>query len=365
MQGIVKLLVGNRLYAGWKTIKVNDSLRSSCASFQLGVTERWQTEDERDLIWQRWKIRAGDACQVYIDDDVVITGYVDVHNTSISDSSHDVNLSGRSLAGDLVDCAVAHSPGNFVNQSVLSIARAIADPFSVSVEVGESVNSSIIVDKFEINNSETAFQAIDRLARKYQLLVTSSPLGKLILERANPISSGDVLRGWKKAELTVDHSQRFSHYIGKSQQHGYDVNDPLLASQVNAEIRDKAIARYRPKIVRAEGSSNLPDLQKRIKWQSNRDLAKSIKLQCTMEGYRNERGQLWAKNQRYWVKDDVLGVDNEMLIESVVFSKANQSGSVSELSLVHPSVFEPEPVALSAVASSGLGENSAGYLDLV
>jgi prophage tail gpP-like protein len=50
------------------------------------------------------------------------------------------------------------------------------------------------------------------------------------------------------------------------------------------------------------------------------------------------------------VKDEYLGIDDELLIETVTYSLDEGSGSTSELTLVHPDAYIPEPPELAQLS---------------
>ena len=143
----------------------------------------------------------------------------------------------------------------------------------------------------------------------------------------------------------------------------------ILGSQFTATVTDNQITRYRPKIIRPEGSTNAAQARQRISWQANRDLGSSLRMRATMTGFYNPDGDLWQKNKLITVDDKRLGINNTLLIESVTFKQAasENQGSVTELTLVHPSSYAIEPAAEEAptkrVASKKAAETST-YFDL-
>lgn len=369
MTNTVTLKVNGSLYTGWTDFHLSDSLKNAAASFELATSERWQGDSPSNTSTGQWRLRAGDYCEVLIDDTLVLAGWIDVHQPSIDKHSHKVAISGRSLTGDLVDCSAMHNPGNFKDQSALAIASALAAPFDIKVHLDDSVGGVALVKKFEIQQGETAFEAIERLSRQEELIVTSRRDGHLSLERGKRDTYGFSLGGYQQATLTTDYSQRFSQYTAKAQQHGEDLKDPELASRVTANAADRAITRYRPRIVQPEGSTNAQQAAQRISWQANRDLGESLRLRCTMTGFYTPAGGLWQKNQMIVVQDEVLGIDNTLLIESVDFrqSPTEAVGTTTELTLVHPGAYAQEPVAQQTETkrvASKKADSKSSYFDL-
>lgn len=345
MNNIITLKSNGYEYTGWKDFHLRDSLQSAAAVFELATSEKWQGVNRYDL--GQWRLRAHDDCEVRIDGQRIMRGWIDVHQPSLDKGMHSVAISGRSLTGDLVDCSAVHSPGNFKNQTALQIAQALCNPFSVKVVLDSGITALPTVEKFEIQQGETVFEAIERLCRIEELIVTSRPDGHLSLERTTRQSYSFPLTGYESASFTTDYSQRFSEYTAKAQQHGEDLADPKLAARVTANVTDRAISRYRPRIIRPEGSTNAAQAKQRITWQANRDLGASLRLSATMTGFYNPAGEIWQKNRLIVVRDEYLGINNTLLIESVSFRQsANENeGSTTDLVLVHPGAYALEPVS--------------------
>ncbi len=352
-------------YHGWQSVTITDAITQAAASFELGVTERWQRDDNGKRELHYWPLRAGDACQVQIAGRTIISGYIDVHNPSISPTSHSVRISGRSKTGDLIDCSTLHQPGNFNGQTVQQIATAIATPFGITVEM-EAGLAPPTVDKFEIDQGESAFEAIERLCRKHQLLLIPTPDGNLQLTHSGRTNYPFVLAEseWVSASVTVDYSRRFSAYHAKAQRHGYDDTDPLQAARVHQITVMPDVARYRPLIVRPEGTTATADAKKRIDWQASHDLGDSLKMQVTVLGFHTPVGTVWKKNQRVHVYSRTLGVDQALLIESVRFEKSER-GTFTTLQMTHPAAYQPKPPATQKKVDQISEKNEkGGYFDL-
>ncbi len=71
MQPDVQLHVSGQIFGGWTQIEVNLSMATIAGSFSLELTERWAEQTEPR------PIRPGEPCQVFVNDQLVITGYVD------------------------------------------------------------------------------------------------------------------------------------------------------------------------------------------------------------------------------------------------------------------------------------------------
>src|SRR5262249_8845001 len=87
-------------YAGRLAIRVRRNLEQGAAEFACEVTERWPGKA------QPWPIKPGDACQVLLDGQVVVSGFVDVYAPSFDARSHRVEVRGRSATADAYDSSI-------------------------------------------------------------------------------------------------------------------------------------------------------------------------------------------------------------------------------------------------------------------
>ena len=332
MSNIVSIEVNGSIYEGWQAFSMKRSIKDAASSFSLEVTE------EFGAFGEGFVLSAGDECLIAIDDEPVLTGYIDSYSTSIDESDHTVSVSGRSRTADLIDCSAMNEPANFFNQSLLQIAKALVSPFGLEVIAGERVEFPVI-EKFELNQGESPYQAIERLARKNQTLVTDDIDGNLVLTNASSDRYSVDLELYKSAEVTRDYSDRFSIYLTKAQQHGADFQDPLLASQVSAQVTDQEITRFRPKIIRAEGSATPAEALRRCTHERNRNIVESINLSIEVQGFTNSAGDLWMPNRLMWIVDEVLGIEHEFLLHTVEYNQS-EAGTTCNLEFSLSSGFD-------------------------
>jgi prophage tail gpP-like protein len=217
MSRLTLLLDGER-FGGWKTVNVTRSLERASASFELSVSSR-----------EPWPIYTGAACEVYVDDDLLVTGWVDAYRPGCSASEHRIEVTGRSKTCDFVDSSVTIDGGQLRGMTVRQVAEVLAEPFGLAI-VAE--HEGEVVPEVQVQQSETCFKLVERLARLQELLVTDDAEGRLVLTRAGDKRSQTALRfgvNVKDAQADLDDSERFSHYIVKAQRPGNRTNDDKIA----------------------------------------------------------------------------------------------------------------------------------------
>jgi prophage tail gpP-like protein len=213
------LYVDGKRYGGWMTIRVTRGLERCAADFALSVSERWAGQDTA------WQILPGLACKVYIDSDLVLTGWVDAFRPNVSAEEHVVEVTGRSITCDFVDSSVTIEGGQLKGLTVRQIAELLAQPFGIKVIAKVEGDP---VPEVQIQQCETCFQVVERLARLQELLITDDVDGNLVLTRAgDDRSTTELVQGVNMmlANADLDDSDRFSDYIVKAQRAGNKTND--------------------------------------------------------------------------------------------------------------------------------------------
>lgn len=337
----------------WKSVEIARQMDAIAGTFSIALADPW-----RDGA-QALPIAAGMACEVLIGDDPVINGYIDKVTPSFSVTDHGIAISGRDRSGDLVDCSAVHKPGQWSNQTALQLAAILAGPFSVPVAAEGDVGAAIPV--FKLEQGETAFEALDKALKQRELLAMPDGQGGLILLKVGGRKSDtSLVQGVNilTASADFDLTDRYSDYLVQGQQQGSDETYGEAAAAVNAKTRDEAVTRYRPLIVRAESQVNPASARQRAAWECTVRAARSVTLNVTVQGFRQESGKLWEPNALTEVKIPFLRLEQELLISSVTFRREASSGSITTLQLKDPKAFQPEPKTEQSKGKSGGGGRS-------
>lgn len=335
----ITLTVDGQIYGGWTEVEVSRSLESMAGEFSLTLTSRWPDAKASP-------IRQGNACTVTIGDDRVLTGYVDDWMPSYDDKSVSINVGGRDRTADLVDCSVVHSSGQFVGLKLDAIARIVCQPFSIEVVVECSVGGAF--GRVAIEQGESGFELLDRLAKQRGVLLTSNALGQLVITQASEQKLDVVLELGKNilaARGRFSWRDRASEYIVKGSGYGggetWDYVAPAAIGGLKVVIKDPEITRYRPKIILSEDVMTAEGASLRGQWQRQRSLGQSNMTEITVAGWRiyGTTGPLWTTNKRVPVRDPIQGLDETWLINTVMFAEGD-SGRVTVIGLVPPEAMQ-------------------------
>lgn len=335
----VELLVDGRLYGGWKRVEVQRSIEQIAGVFLLEISHRSTSLDAMP------DIHEGQACQVLLDGEVVITGWIDQFEPELTETSSSIRVEGRDRTGDLVDCSAIYRGGQWQNVKLERIVRDIVSPFGIDVIVSTDLDQGEVFKSFALEDGERAFDAIDRACRLRSVLCSSTAEGALWLGSAGDLDSGVTLKegvNIKRISSTHSWKERFSRIVLKGQTAGDDENYGVYASQMKAEANDTEINRYRPLIVQVEHGTSRLALSDRARWEVSVRMGRGKRGKATVVGWRTEKsgreGELWQPNTLVRVVSPKMNMDLDVLIVSCSYTLTEQ-GALTELTFARPEAF--------------------------
>lgn len=335
------LRIGGQDYAGWTRMSVRRSMQDLAGSFDLEVTERWLDSPAPR------RIAPGDACQILIDGEPVITGYVDATPVDYDAGSHRISVQGRDRTGDLVDSSAPTL--QWVGRSLAQMAEKLCKAFGIAVV--DEAKASRAFTTYKPGDGETVFETLDKGARFRGVLLTTDGEGRLVISRVGAARATDALelgRNILQASGSFDLRDCFSLYTVKGQGAG----DLEESCAVLARARDSRITRHRPIILMCDGPADNAAARDKAVWERNVRAGRSQSVNYTVLGWRQASGALWRPNLLVRVRDAYQHMDTDMLITDVVYSLDDGRGEVCELTVMPPVAFalkaEPEPDAEAA-----------------
>ena len=351
----ITLKVKGVKYEGWEAVKVERSMAQVSGAFGFKATDIFPGQSEK------WYIRMGDECAVEVNDQVLITGYIDGVNIAYDADNHTFEVQGRDKTGDLVDCSPdpdsAGVKGGWKGISVLAIIKEICAFFNVEVVVDPLVSSDVreTVERatgeilFKVNEGESAFETITRLLNSKAVLPVTYGDGKLTLTRVNYehvhdyiMSGTNVLAGsYEASDLN-----RYSVYVVKAQSIGNDLSSLDTVAHVLARYADPYIKRTRPIVVMMDKSAVTSEARDRAEWEARIRAGKSRKLRYDVVGWTQSNGDLWPINKCVVVQDTFLDVEGSYLIEGVAQTYDDRMGRITQLTLVPPDTYDLTRLAL-------------------
>ncbi|QQQ19666.1 hypothetical protein JIP62_06155 [Brevundimonas vitis] len=332
------LNIAGRRFDGWTDVAIERRLDALCGGFDLGLTERWPGQPEK------WRIEAGDAAQVQVDGETLITGWVDRARYQLSPEQHPLRVAGRDRTCDLVDCSAEHRPGSWINRTVLQIATDLTAPFGITVRLEGDGGPPFA--RFALEPGETVLAAIERMTVLRGLLCTTDAAGELVLTRPSEQAAGWSLEEGVNIEEVVfdnDMVDRFSRIVMR----GHDASDESAGSRAarpSAEATDAGVKRHRPLVIVADEEATTATLNASARWEASVRAAKAQTVTVTASGWRAPDQALFRPNLIVPVKAPAVGIEAELLIAGVRFRRSAREGSRTELMLVRKEAYSLKPV---------------------
>jgi prophage tail gpP-like protein len=354
----VRLIVGGRSYGGWKGVRVTRTIESLAGSFDLDVTDRWGELEEP------WPIAEEDPCRVEIEGEVVVDGFIDKRSISIGADARTLGYSGRDRTAALVDCSAELDVWTFRNASVVDVASKVAEPFGIKVSVQAGLVLPKPTGKVVVSPGDTAFAVIDRAATEAGVLVVGDGAGGILITRAGSERAAPLVLGQNIKALSVDYdaTERFARYVVLTQVGGTD-GASGGATRIRGQATDAEIRRTeRVMILRPEAGITADFARQRADWEARIRAARAEAVSITVLGWRQPSGKVWPVNALARVRAIAAGIDGDLLISQADYS-IGADGEVTELHLVRPDAFTPEPKAVVSGAGGG-GGGGGGWKEL-
>ena len=354
----VTIQVGANRFVGWQNVSISRSCESMPNNWSLTASAEFLKGAALA------GTRPGQPCLIYIGSDLVITGKIDRRYIPIDARNHQVTLSGRGITRNLVDCSadLLNDPGIRGGQingaNALDVAAKLCKAYGITARSAVS-DLGIAIPSFQVPLGETPYQIIESVARYAGYLVYEDVFGRLVLDRlgTSQHASGFTLPGNVEAingERSVD--GRFSTYVVVYS--GVDQTADLggLANR-RATILDDTLGEYRLRIIVSEQIAPTPAGQQtidndaiakqRANWEKARRIGRSQGASITCDSWRDSNGTLWTPNWLATIDAPAADISNATwIIGSLTFRK-DMSGTHTDLILMPPDAFSPEPNPLN------------------
>lgn len=360
----MKIEVNGEPYINFTSAMVEMSLDSLARSFRFTAI---------DPNGEGPPFKNGDTCKFFVEDELVLTGFIEVIEISYSSDEHHISVSGRSKTCDLIDSTLPAKDYNTpvklksVIEEVMGEKGLNLKGIEVKVASGTEIDDfKKGEDKIASSLGENAFSFVERLARKRQVLLTSDPDGNIVIISPDPetidhklihvIPEGGPLSFLDKsknnilsANSTRNDTKRYNKYFVKSQDNYSEVfNKGTLdlekgVDQTN-DATDGDIREGRQLVIVAEESSVKKQLGLRATWEGNIRRARSKLYTAVVIGFKTESDKIWEINKLVNIDDKAAGIDPkkkmddelgpEMLINSIKFTLDSDGGSKTTLGFV-------------------------------
>ncbi len=344
MRDELVLKIGNKRLSGWKEFEVERSIEFGPHKFEVKLRKmQWRNPNASQYI----RITAGDAFSLYLDDTLLITGYVDVVRPNYDATNMDLTITGRSKLGDLVDCSLTGQ--QFKKQTLLQIATTLCLPFGIAVTVADGVDiGGEFANDQTLDEGQPVWVFLEYIARIKGVRLIGDAQGDLWLTRGPQRRANQALtlgENVLRAGATDDHRKRYSDYTVMAETDDDDVgfgNDG--AQHIQGKHLDKTITRYRPIVIPTDAKCSLAECEIQAQWQAKSHYGRSKQAPYVVRGYRQPAdGTVWPFNALVRVNDAYLDINEDRLIVSTIM-KLDENGPITEIVVQPVDAYNLQPL---------------------
>ncbi len=299
-----KLKIAGVYYKGWQNVNIKKDITSLVDSFSTTILD--------DI-----SIAGDDKIEIYQNDVLVLTGYVDNIQKGISDKRQPLQINGRSLASDLIDCNIAETK-QFIKNTPKEIINKIMSPYGLKADTDIELET---IAKFNTKIGDTVFDTINRICKQTNILPISTPAGGLKLIRNTGAKGKRTYKNddFKNIQAPIDFKKRYSEYRV--------VKENAKNDDKSFVLKDDRVKRYKPLlVVNTEDKTN----KELAKWHLNKNKADEMKLTAVVVGWELQIGTI--------IDIDTDVVKGSFLIKEATYTKDN-NGTQTSISLVSKELF--------------------------
>jgi prophage tail gpP-like protein len=348
----VKIEVDGNVLSGFVESEVTASLDDGARTFTFTAA----TDSVEDI-----GLRSGQACRVFVDDERILTGFIEVLAVQGEGGENEVSYTGRDKVADLIDSTIGPLSDLKPPLSLAQLCGAVISQIGADIDVVDRTGGQLKLfeaasDLPSPESGVTAFDFIEKMCRKRQAIASSTSFGNLLLFRGEGIGSGggvlvNRVRGADNNlisyEASFDQTGRFNLYrsVGQSNLLALSNTGGVTAGQVvnrKGQISDGEIRAGRQMALVSEGSFGSTDGEARATWERNVRRARGRRYSATVAGYRNSAGNVWEIGTLADVDCQFSGIQAEMMIAKTTFSLTTDGGSRTTLELVEKNAYTLE-----------------------
>lgn len=279
-----------------------------------------ETKQYRDL----FRPKSYHPTQIYIGGNLVFNGRMEFVSPENDGISTKVSVQGRSITAIIIDCTFEKddfSGSQFIENGLQfkgadlqEIAASVVKKFGIDVAFPDGAGA-IFETASPDNPTTVIFDFLQNLARQRKLLIGQNNFGELLFRRAKTTGTpiAELIEGQQGMIISTasyDGTKRFSEYNAFGQQYGKADNFAL--------VEDSTIPILRPKSINSN-DTNAGNIKDSAEWSLSSDIANSINIPLSYEGWLTPDGDLWKENELIIIHAPSLMIYQPytMLIKSV------------------------------------------------
>jgi len=357
----LRVIANGTPYSQAKSISVRRSVRNFLGWFEIA-----SSADENN----RLPINVNDRVQIVTDDgDVLLTGYVERLRVQQNAGSHEIVVSGRDITADVVDSTLVTKQFNGPIAFLDLLTRVLSEQGLSSISVVNEAGALGQIKESELLSGEigeSAYDLIERYARRVQALITTNEDGAILVMRSGSVTAPaslvrvdrNPLNNILESTVEIDVSGRYSAYRCQSQLAPAGANFDATASETTAQSGDASDNKIRSGRFfefEAETVMDADACADRVALEANVRRARSLNYSATVQGV----PAAFKINRLVPVRDDFCGVNATLLI-SEIEHRFDLRGTVTVIGCTFSDAFSLE--AEQSAASAARSETGGGFV---
>ena len=332
--------INNLVFSDFEMVSVKKSMEHLSGATMFSTINFFEQKQKL------WDIYLEQSFSAYINDELVIKGFVDEIGMSYDSKKSDVTVFGRDNTAILVDCCWDNSSNEWKKRTILDIVSYMCSAYGITVSVDSSASSLVArnILSFKINEGEKVFDAIKRICIENSILPLSYGDGKLILTSVSPtrkatdsIEYGNNIESCRAVHSNIN---RFNSYKVKGLGQESDFKSLADYLQPVGTASDSVISNsYRTFVHLSDVEIDNGSAINQAKFIRNVHAGKARGVYYKVKDWKQSDGSLWKQNSLVGVNDPVLKIKKQMLISEVNFLYNKVSGWSTGLVLVPRETF--------------------------
>jgi len=231
-------------------------------------------------------------------------GIVDLRQVYYDKSSHGVQVRITSRSQNVLSSTVAAAPGQYTNQTIEQIGKAVCQPLGVTFQViGNPPGADLPFERVSEEVGQTAFAFLEGLTRRRHLFMVDDVQGNLNCVRGGsgtPLGSADPLNEGQNilaARVVMEKNPYAPAVTANGQNFGNDTHNMAASQNVTATVQNPnpvsgflSLRRY---VIALEASGNVQEAQMRAQHELAVLTLSSFEAVITVPGWLMSNGQLW------------------------------------------------------------------------
>ena len=296
-------------YTDWTSASLTRSIEQPAASFSFSAPH-----PQKNI-----QIKVQDEIEISIDDKTQTKGKIFKIKSKSNANDATRSYSGRSSIADVIDSSIPVSFGLKQKVSAKNIINELLKPYPI---VAEFIIEPKGIVELKPNPGDTAWQAIDKLLQKENLLAFELKPGILTIDRAPDNNAFASLQFGTQDILglegySLDISNRFENYTV--------IGEGILGSAASATGKavDKNI-KGRSLIIQLSGNVDNERCQIVADYEAAVRAARSLGFSYRVPNWYTNNGDLWIPNKRVNIEDEENDINGEHLLTSVTLHETDQ-----------------------------------------